>query len=208
MFDIPWLLFIAASLAVIISPGQDLIMVMSRGLGQGSKAGVIAALGISIGLMGHTILAALGLGAILTTSELAFAILKYIGAAYLFYIGIKLILSGSHHLETEDNSDKSVKRVFIEGTLCNITNPKVTLFFFAFLPQFIPANSENPTLGIFAMGLCYACLTFILKTPVGFFAGRLSNWFKQNPNFLNWVFKFSGFTLLGLGIRLTLEERG
>lgn len=207
MWDIPWFLFIATSLAVIMSPGQDLILVMSRGLGQGSKAGVIAALGISTGLMGHTIVASVGLGAILTTSEIAFTILKYIGAVYLLYIGIRLFFSGAHKLDIGTQQSKSTKRVFLEGAFCNISNPKITLFFFAFLPQFLPANHTNPALGIFAMGICFAILTFLLKSPIGFFAGRLSGWLKEHPKVLNSIFKFSGFALIAMGLRLALAER-
>ena len=207
MWDIPWLLFIATSLAVIMPPGQDLILVMSRGLGQGSKAGVIAALGVSTGLIGHTLLASIGLSALLTTSEIAFTVLKYIGEVYLLYIGIRLFFSGAQKLNIGTQQNKSTKRVFLEGAFCNISNPKITLFFFAFLPQFLPAHHTNPALGIFAMGNCFAILTFLLKSPIGFFAGRLSGWLQDHPKFLDGVFKFSGFALIAMALRLAFAEK-
>lgn len=207
MADIPWILFIAASLAVIIAPGQDLILVMSRGLGQGSKAAVFTAAGVSTGLMGHTLLATFGLGALLVASETAFTVLKVIGVAYLVYLGVRLVLSGADRLDVQTSSARSHPRLFLQGALSNLSNPKVTLFYFAFLPQFVPAGMETPTFAIFVLGALFALLTLLIKAPFGYFAGTLSNWFQGHPRTLTWMFRSSGLSLIGLGVLLAFENR-
>lgn len=207
MLEVPWLLFISASLVVIIAPGQDMILVMSRGIGQGARAGLITGAGVSLGLLGHTVLAGLGLGAILAASETAYLALKYVGAAYLFYLGARLVLSGGKKLNAPTIVRSSMPRLFIEGAFSNLSNPKIVLFYFAFLPQFVPSTAQTPSALLFVLGGLFALLTFIVKVPVGFFAGALSSWFQSHPHVLAWVFRSSGAVLIGLGLRLALEER-
>lgn len=207
MLEIPWLLFIGASLVVIIAPGQDMVLVMSRGIGQGARAGLVTGAGVSVGLLGHTVIAALGLGALLAASGTAYLVLKYVGAAYLFYLGVRLIFSGAKHLNAPKAKKSSMPRLFTEGALSNLSNPKIVLFYFAFLPQFVPATVQNPSALLFVLGAVFALLTFIIKVPVGFFAGALSSWFQSHPRALAWVFRSSGVVLIGLGLRLAIEER-
>src|SRR5215510_13089957 len=145
MTEVSWLLFLTASLVVILSPGQDMVLVFSRGLGQGARAGIATAAGVSTGLLGHTVLAAFGLGAILRTSEMLFLVLKFVGAAYLIYIGVRLLLTGAAQMEMRTSATRSLARLFREGALSNLSNPKVAMFFFAFLPQFVPASATYPT---------------------------------------------------------------
>ena len=117
MFEVSWLLFIVASLVLIVTPGQDMILVMSRSVAQGPSAGVVTAAGVSVGLIGHTILATLGLGAILRTSEWLFLALKLLGAAYLIYLGIQLLCSRSHDLQAAAGAPRSLLRLFFDGSL-------------------------------------------------------------------------------------------
>lgn len=207
MLDISWFLFIGASLVVIIAPGQDMVLVMSRGIGQGARAGLTTAAGVSVGLLGHTLLAAFGLGMLLAASELAYSVLKYFGAAYLFYLGVRLLLSGGKSLTTGNITSVSLSRLFFEGALSNLSNPKIVLFYFAFLPQFVPASAHNPQLLLLTLGIVFALLTFVVKVPVGMFAGALSDWFQARPKVLAWLFRSSGMMLIGLGVRLVFEER-
>ncbi len=207
MFEVNWFLFIGASLVIILSPGQDMVLVMSRGIGQGAKAGLTTAAGVSVGLLGHTMLAALGLGVVLAASELAYSILKYAGAAYLFYLGIRL-LSGRSRLDTVRMKQTSLTRLFSEGALSNLSNPKIVLFYFAFLPQFVPATAQSPSLLLFILGVVFAILTFFVKVPVGMFAGSLSDWFRTHPSALTWMFRSSGLVLIGFGAKLVFDERG
>ncbi|UCE31878.1 MAG: LysE family translocator, partial [Burkholderiales bacterium] len=202
MPEASWTLFVIASLAVIVTPGQDMILVMSRSLAQGPAAGVVTAAGVSTGLVGHTLLAALGLGAVLRTSEWLFLALKLIGAAYLVYLGVGLLRTRHTELLVRLQSRRSLWRLYAEGTLSNLSNPKVAVFYFAFLPQFVRAGIDRPALVLLVLGLAFAALTFMIKGPVGLFAGMMSAWLRARPNVLRWLYRFSGMVLIGLGLRL------
>jgi len=207
MIEVSWLVFVLASLVLIATPGQDMILVMSRSIAQGPAAGVATATGVSVGLIGHTILATLGLGAILRTSEWLFIALKFVGAAYLIYLGIGLLLSKHDSLILAASGKRSPLRLFVDGAFSNVTNPKIAIFFFAFLPQFVAPNATHPTLSIFVLGLAFAALTFAVKAPIGLFAGALSGQLRARPAALRWLFRSSGAILVGLGVRLAFERR-
>jgi threonine/homoserine/homoserine lactone efflux protein len=199
--------FVLTSLLVIFIPGQDLVLVMSRGMTQGAKAGIATAAGVSAGLLGHTILTALGLGALLMSSEIFFTLLKYFGAAYLSYLGIKLIFSPVQEFKLESTDSKPLSKLFIIGSLSNISNPKITIFYFAFLPQFISTDVENPTLLLMILGFSFAVLTFLVKAPIGYFAGVASLWIRSRPKVVKLINRISGAVLIGLGIKLAFEQR-
>ncbi len=201
------ILFIIASLMVIITPGQDVLLVMSRAVSLGSRAGVITAAGVSVGLIGHSILASFGLGALLLASKTFFTLLKCVGAVYLFYIGLKMVFAKSRTLRLSDSQHLSTKKVFLTGALSNISNPHVTIFYFAFLPQFISADVTNPTLSLMALGFSFSLLTFLVKGPLGYFAGVLSSWIQEHPAVLCSINRLSGTLLVGLGVKLLLGER-
>jgi len=207
MVEASWLLFIVASLVLIVTPGQDMILVMSRSIAQGSRAGVATAAGVSVGLLGHTVLATLGLGALLRTSEWLFLVLKLAGAAYLVYLGVQLVRTTKHELAISGGSPKSAWRLFFDGALSNVSNPKIAVFYFAFLPQFVEPQAAHPTVSIFALGVAFAVLTFLVKGPVGFGAGAISGWLRSRPGALAWLYRTSGAVLIGLGARLAFERR-
>lgn len=167
MPEVSWWLFIAASLLLIVTPGQDMILVMSRSIAQGPAAGVATAAGVSVGLVGHTLLATLGLGAILRTSEWLFLALKLVGAAYLIYLGVQLLRTRAHELAFGTGARRSLGRLFVDGALSNVSNPKIAVFYFAFLPQFVSPGAEHPTWSIFVLGLLFAALTFLVKGQIG-----------------------------------------
>lgn len=207
MPDASWLLFVVASLVLIATPGQDMILVMSRSVAQGPAAGVATAAGVSVGLVGHTVLATLGLGAILRTSEWLFIALKLVGAAYLIYLGIGLLRSRGEMLLTRASTRRSLRRLFFDGAISNISNPKIAVFYFAFLPQFVTPGAVSPTVTVFALGLVFAVLTFLVKGPVGLIAGRLSGWLRARPAALTGLYRSSGAVLLLLGVKLAFERR-
>ena len=207
MLEVNWLLFIVASLVLIVTPGQDMILVMSRSITQGSAAGVATAAGVSVGLIGHTILATLGLGAVLRTSEWLFIALKLAGAAYLVYLGIQLVRSAKHELAVSADAPRSLRRLFLDGALSNVSNPKIAVFYFAFLPQFVLPGATHPTLSVFVLGLVFAGLTFLVKGPVGLGAGLLSGWLRSRPKVIAWLHRTSGAILIGLGLKLAFERR-
>ncbi len=200
-------LFIVTSLLVIITPGQDMILVMSRAIAGGSKAGITTAAGVSIGLMGHTLLTAFGLGSLLMASELLFTVFKLVGAVYLIYLGIRLVFSKSARLNLEQVQPAQLKKLFLVGALSNISNPKITIFYFAFLPQFISSDIQNPTYLLLILGISFSLLTFLIKAPVGYFAGVLSSWLRARPIVLSWIDRTSGAILVGLGTKLAFEKR-
>jgi threonine/homoserine/homoserine lactone efflux protein len=207
MLDISWLLFIVTSLVLIVTPGQDMILVMSRSVTQGSAAGVATAAGVSVGLVGHTMLATLGLGAILRTAEWLFVGLKLAGAIYLVYLGLQLWRSRHHHMAVAAGGPRSLPRLFFDGALSNLSNPKIAIFYFAFLPQFVLPGAGHPTLSVFGLGLGFAGLTFLVKGPIGLGAGLLSAWLRSRPQALTWLNRASGLVLVGLGLKLAFERR-
>lgn len=200
-------IFIFTSIIIILTPGQDMVLVMSRSIAQGQKAGIITALGVSVGLMGHTVLATLGLGALLMASDWLFTIIKFIGAAYLIYIGYQLLSSKNAKLALKDLDKISYKKMFFQGAISNIMNPKITIFYFSYLPQFVIANNTSETLQLFILGTTFALLTFLLKAPIGFVSGLLSFWIKARPIVLNYINKTSGVILVLLGLKLALSEK-
>jgi threonine/homoserine/homoserine lactone efflux protein len=207
MLEASWLFFGVASLVLIATPGQDMVLVMSRSIAQGVAAGVVTAAGVSVGLVGHTILATLGLGAILRTSELLFLTLKLAGAVYLVYLGIMLLRTRRADLALGSAPTRSLSRLFVDGAVSNLSNPKVAIFYFAFLPQFVSPTALHPAATVFALGLAFAALTFVVKAPVGVFSGALSGWLRTRPQFLSWIYRSSGAVLIGLGVRLAFERR-
>jgi threonine/homoserine/homoserine lactone efflux protein len=207
MHEISWWLFVVASLILIATPGQDMILVMSRSVAQGAAAGVATAAGVSVGLVGHTALAALGLGALLRASEWLFIALKLVGAAYLIYLAVTLLRTRRGDLTLNPANQRSIARLFVDGALSNLSNPKIAIFYFAFLPQFVASNADHPTLQLLALGLVFAGLTFLVKAPVGISAGALSSWLRRRPSVLLWLYRSSGVVLLGLGVRLAFERR-
>ncbi|NOX15841.1 MAG: LysE family translocator [Epsilonproteobacteria bacterium] len=202
------LVFIITSTVLIITPGQDMILVMSRSISQGRRAGIVTALGVSVGLLGHTILATFGLGALLLASKSLFTFVKIIGALYLFYLGINLLRSDHSKLSMDRLPEISYKKMFFQGILSNITNPKIAIFFFSYLPQFVVMDGTKTALQLFILGVTFAIVTFCIKAPIGYISGSLSSWIKAKPNFLSRLYKGSGIIFLGLGIKLAFEKRG
>ncbi|MBU0923750.1 LysE family translocator [bacterium] len=201
------LIFIITSILIILTPGQDMILVMSRSISQGQKAGVITALGVCFGLLGHTLLATFGLGALLMTSEFLFDLIKLIGASYLIYIGYQLLSSKNPKLTMKDLPKTSYKKMFLQGALTNIMNPKIAIFYFSYLPQFVNSDTNNQALQLLILGLTYAILTFFIKAPIGFISGLLSIWIKSRPSVLSYMNKTSGIVFIVLGLKLASEQK-
>ena len=179
---------------------------MSRGISQGARAGVSTAAGVSVGLMGHTLFATFGLGALLLASDLVFSAIKYIGAAYLIYLGYKQFIAKPIDTRLNSEAALSIRKCFTIGALSNLTNPKITVFYFAYLPQFISSDSENALL-LLVLGSTFALLTFIVKAPIGYLAGHFSKWLQSNRSVLKWFNRSTGMVLIGLGLKLAFERR-
>ncbi len=203
--DTLWL-FLAASVLLILTPGQDLYLVMTRSLAQGARAGVVTAAGVSAGLLGHTLLVGVGLGALIRASDTLFVLLKTVGAAYLVWLGIGLLRAGAAAFDTTEGQRAGVGRLFLHGAVCNLLNPKIVVFYLAFLPQFVPLDTSAPTLSLIALGATFAALTFVIKAPIGCAAGALSSTFRRRPGIAAWLNRISGGILIVLGARLLAQE--
>lgn len=162
------ILFIVTSLVLIAIPGPDMILVMSRSIAIGQKAGMATAAGVSVGLLGHTLLATLGLGAILQASEWLFTILKLAGAAYLLYLGVRSFYAPLLTMQTVGTRKVPYRELFFQGAISNLSNPKIAIFYFAFLPQFVSAESSRPATMLLVLGVTFSVLTFLVKGPVAF----------------------------------------
>ena len=192
------------ALFFIMIPGMDTVFVLNKAIGQGKTSGTYAALGVNAGVIVHTLFAALGLSILVAQSEFAFTAIKYIGAAYIIYMGIMQIKkSGLPMGITEGNQTKnSRKSNFISGFFTNALNPKVALFFLAFFPQFItPSQIQNP-IPFLILGLTYTIIGVVWYLFLSNFAGIFSKKFQENPKANLWLNKGSGFVfiLLGIGI--------
>lgn len=197
------LLFIGLSWVLIITPGPDLIYVLTKGISIGKKAGLISATGVTLGIFVHTIFAALGLSVILKTSALAFMIVKLIGAGYLIYLGIKTLVS-KEKLNLRNNEQQTPNRkIFTQGLLSNTLNPKVALFFMAFLPQFIKTNGTEITpIPFLILGTLFALFTWIFLAILGYFSGAVGHYIKTKDSVSKWIKNLSGSVMILLGIRL------
>ncbi|MCP3965138.1 MAG: LysE family translocator [Lentisphaerae bacterium] len=200
-------LFIIASMALIISPGPDSIYVLTRGVAEGRSAGIISALGVSSGLLVHTLAAALGLAILLKTSVIAFWALKILGGVYLIYLGFKMLRDkNALNLDFSTNCF-DIKKCFLQGFLTNVLNPKVALFFVAFLPQFVSSNHPNYSLRVIVLGCAFTILTIIYLGTLGIFSGFIGGWLRTRESFTKKIRCFSGVALILLGSRILLPER-
>jgi threonine/homoserine/homoserine lactone efflux protein len=192
------LLFTAASFALLVVPGPAVIYVVTRSVSQGRRAGIVSMLGIETGGLVHVAAAALGLSALLASSVTAFTALKYLGAAYLLYLGIRKLTEQGDELD-EPSEGHSHPRLFWEGVLVQVLNPKVALFFLAFLPQFIDPASGGVTLQVVVLGLCFTGLAVLSDGAYALAAGTVGGWLRARRNLRRWLVKLSGGVYIGLG---------
>ena len=197
--------FVLTGILLNLTPGQDTMFIIGRSLANGTRAGVAAALGICVGSIGHTLLAALGLSAILAASPLAFTLVKLAGAIYLVYLGARLLLTKHPHRQARlpgPPARAAVRSAFTQGILTNLLNPKVALFFLALLPQFIDPASARKTLAFVALGATFVTTGLIWCLVLAAAAGRLQAFFRRNPSAGVLLDRLVGTLFLALGARL------
>jgi len=196
-------LFLAAGILLNLTPGPDTVYILGRSIAQGSEAGIASALGISLGSIFHTCAAALGLSAILATSALAFGTIKLIGGAYLIFLGVKMILDRRKQLSLPSNfRRRTTTAAFRQGVLTNILNPKVALFFLAFLPQFIDPASNAKVPAFILLGLTFVTTGTIWCLTLAWFASAFSERLRANEIISQWLNRTAGALFLFLGLRL------
>jgi threonine/homoserine/homoserine lactone efflux protein len=207
--------FLLTSLIVVASPGTGVLYTLAVALAQGSRASVAAAFGCTLGILPHMVGAMLGLAAILHTSALAFAALKWCGVAYLLYMAWQalretgaLALNGGSAAKSDPKSDpKSDRRVIVTAVLINILNPKLSIFFLAFLPQFIEADEPHPLGRMLALSAAFMAMTFAVFAVYGLFAAKVRDRVISKPRVMAWLRRSFAAGFAALGAKLALAER-
>jgi len=198
--------FVPAALAIVVAPGPDTMYTVTRSLGDGRAAGVVAGCGTATGVLCHTAAAVAGLSALLRASAAAYTLVKYVGAAYLCYLGGRLLLSDEAFDPTPDGRSRSLAESYRRAVVVNVTNPKVAVFVLAFFPQFVPASANAP-LQMAVLGVVYAGLSLVYLAGVAFFAGRVRGALLESARARRALRYLSGSVLVGFGVRLVIDER-
>ncbi len=207
LVEMNFVLFLTASLVVIVAPGPDNILVLTRGVAQGRGAALVSAAGASLGLVVHSVLAAVGLSALLAQSAVAFSAVKYVGAAYLIYLGVRALLDRGSFALPRGEGRMGLRKVFTQAVASNVLNPKIAVFFLAYLPQFADPATGGTALQLLALGLTFALLTLAIFGALALFSGSIGSWLRTRPKFAGGLGWLTGSVLIGLGLRLALEDR-
>jgi threonine/homoserine/homoserine lactone efflux protein len=207
MIDNFWV-FALTGLLLNLTPGNDMLYVIARSSGQGTRAGVVSALGIGAGCIVHILAAVVGLSALIAQSALAFDIIKYLGAGYLVYLGVRSLLAKKQAIRIKkDWQVLSYRKIFWQGVLTNVLNPKVALFFLAFLPQFIDISKGDTSWRILFLGTWFDFVGTLVNILVALLFGKIGAWLSQSPTFLLWQERVTGLLLIGLGIKVALSSK-
>jgi threonine/homoserine/homoserine lactone efflux protein len=199
--------FLITSFIVVVSPGTGVVYTLATGLSRGSRASVFASLGCTIGIVPHMAASIMGLAALLHTSALAFQIFKYVGVAYLLYMAwATLQESGALKVEKQENS-RSDMQVTVTAILINILNPKLSIFFLAFLPQFISVNDTNPLASMLTLSAVFMLMTFVVFVGYGLFAASIREHVISRPVVLTWMRRSFAAAFAALGAKLEFAER-
>ena len=201
------LAFILTSLVVVVSPGTGVLYTLATGLSSGSRASVVAAFGCTLGILPHMAAAIMGLTALLYTSALAFEVLKYLGVAYLLYMAWQTLREqGALQLERR-RRDRSYRRLIVSAIAINLLNPKLSIFFFAFLPQFVRSDAPDRILVMVELSAVFMLMTFVVFVGYGLFAAAIRTHVVSRPRILTWMRRCFAAAFLALGVKLALAER-
>lgn len=203
MFDIvSFQLFLITVLIICITPGIDMMFILNRSISQGRDAGIYSALGVSVGAVVHTILSGLGLSVILQTSVVLFTIIKVVGAVYLIYLGIQMFISKQSSISIKKTVYQSRRKLFVQGVIMNVTNPKVALFFISFIPQFISVDNQYGPIPFLILGSIFAVMGAITSFIIAIFSSSLTTKLRDNILAEKIINKISGAVFVILGISL------
>ena len=197
--------FLLASAAVAISPGPDVLFVLAKGISTGRRSALIAAAGFASGLSVHTTMAVVGLSALLMASAIAFTVVKIAGGAYLVYLGIKAFRSGSLVSVPTPGEPVGGGRIFAQAFLMNVLNPKVAIFFLAFLPQFTRRTEGQLSVQLMLLGIAFALVALTIFALVGIFSAAIGAWLRSKPRGLKIFDYVIGSLFIGLGLRLAFS---
>jgi len=207
MFSLPNLsIFLLAALILLLTPGPAVLYIVARSLDQGRLAGFVSVLSIEVGNFVHVLAATLGLSAILVSSALAFSIIKYLGAAYLIYLGVRRLLARETMHQPTTFQRQSLRRIFRQGVLVAVLNPKTALFFFAFLPQFVDSSKSSFTLQLLTLGSLFVLMAIVTDSLYALLAGTVGQWLKGSRSFLRVERYLVGAVYIGLGVMAALAD--
>lgn len=209
MFGIDnYLGFIVAGIILNLTPGSDTMYILTRSISQGRKAGIYSVLGITTGGLIHTTFASLGLSILLAKSATAFALVKYLGVTYLVYLGIRMIIDKKNSFDNSQKTEQlDLKKIYRQGVITNVLNPKVALFFLAFLPQFINPNYASGSLPFMILGVTFMTTGTVWCLFLAYAASRITNTLRANDRIGMIMQKISGLIFIGLGIRLLTQKQ-
>ncbi len=193
-------LFIVAALALLVTPGPAVLFIVARSIEQGRGAGIVSTLGIGAGTLVHVAAAALGVSALLVSSALAFDVLKYVGAAYLIYLGIRRFADAGRGADRAELRREPLRRLFYQGMVVNLLNPKAAMFFFAFLPQFVDVERGGVARQVLGLGLLFVMLAIVTDSLWALLAGTLGQWLRERHGLLRAQRYVAGSVLVALGI--------
>jgi len=199
--------FLITSLIVVVSPGTGVLYTLATGLSRGSRASVVAAFGCTLGIVPHMAAAVMGLAALLHTSALAFQTLKYLGVAYLLYMAWNALKEHGALKVDKQVAARPAAKVIVEAVLINILNPKLSIFFFAFLPQFVSAGEQRPLRHMLMLSGVFMALTFAVFVGYGLFAASIRNHVISRPRVLTWMRRGFAAGFAALGAKLALADR-
>lgn len=195
--------FLPAALLITLAPGPDNLMVLGLGLARGRRAGMAFGAGCALGCLNHSLLAALGVGAMVAASPLAFGLLRWIGGLYLLWLGLQALRSRGASPAVATSAE-SATRLFLKGLLVNAINPKVLLFFLALLPQFVDAARGDAALQMLQLGLLFTLQALLVFGAIGYFAGQAGEGLARRPAIARWLDRIAGAVFVLLGLRLIL----
>jgi threonine/homoserine/homoserine lactone efflux protein len=199
--------FLITTLIVVATPGTGVVYTLAAGLSRGGRASVIAAVGCTLGIVPHMIAALTGLAALLNTSALAFQTLKYVGVAYLLYMAWASLKEKGALVIDEDNAPRSASKVIVSGILINILNPKLTIFFFAFLPQFVSSGEPSAPFQLLGLSGVFMLVTFVVFAVYGVFAATVRAHLVSRPHAMTWMRRVFAGSFVALGARLAATQR-
>jgi len=199
--------FLVTSLIVVVSPGTGVLYTLAAGLSRGSRASVVAAFGCTLGIIPHMAAAIMGLAALLHTSALAFQTVKYLGVAYLLYMAWNALRERGALKVERDTGNRSDLQVIVSAILVNILNPKLSIFFFAFLPQFVSARETHALSRMFELSVVFMLLTFVVFVGYGLFAASIRNHVISRPRVLTWMRRTFAGAFVALAAKLALADR-
>ena len=199
--------FVAAALVMLLTPGPAVLYIVTRSIDQGRRAGLVSMLGVHAGTLVHVVAAAAGVSAVLAASATAFSVVKYLGAAYLIYLGVRKLANRTPALAAPDSPPRQLRRAFLDGVVVNVLNPKTALFFLAFLPQFADATRGPLAPQILLLGCLFVFNGFFVCAGYALVASRLGDWLKSRWDIGAWLNRSTGVLYIALGLRLALEQR-